>query len=585
MNREISTTRKRGKTFYLRAIISLVLLAIVFSQVGLADLWHTLMRAQWVYLLLSFLMTPVLVMVSSWKWQVILRAYQIRVPLTKLFWLYIVGYFFNTVLPTNVGGDVVRAFALGKSTGKPAQAFSSVFAERFTGLTALLFMALVAFVLALRQFWDLRLFFALILSVIGYFILLILVLKPAILQTLKSRISFKPVSKVFLKLEKFQAALLELQKRPGTLWFAMANSFLFYLVAVLNVYVSALAFRADITFLHALVITPIVLIITMIPISIGGIGLAEGAYVFTFERLGMLGATGLLVALLMRLKALVAGVIGGLAYSGLGLDVRSELRQSQEKQKDIKGTVNYYSGFEDVMRRKQTPLHKYREIVCGPVSWFTFIKFDLLTSLFAFWPGMVGYILRQLFYPFLFKHTGKGVAFGKSVTLRHAHKIEIGSRCVIDEYCSLSAQGDENSAIALGNQVLLGRSTVLSTRNGQIEIGDFSNIGANCRLGTTSRLVLGKYVLLAANCYVGGAQHKFDRCDIPIMRQGYDSKGGVVIEDDVWLGAGVTILDGVKIGTGCVIGAGSIVTKDLPPYSIARGIPAKVVADRRELNQ
>ncbi|HOZ23028.1 MAG TPA: DapH/DapD/GlmU-related protein, partial [bacterium] len=63
--------------------------------------------------------------------------------------------------------------------------------------------------------------------------------------------------------------------------------------------------------------------------------------------------------------------------------------------------------------------------------------------------------------------------------------------------------------------------------------------------------------------------------------QGYESKGGVVIEDDCWLGAGVMVLDGVTIGTGSVIGAAAVVTKDIPPYSVALGIPAKVVATRK----
>ena len=115
------------------------------------------------------------------------------------------------------------------------------------------------------------------------------------------------------------------------------------------------------------------------------------------------------------------------------------------------------------------------------------------------------------------------------------------------------------------------------------DIDDFCNIGANCRLGTTSQIKFGKHVLLAANCYIGGAQHQFDRLDVPIMRQGYESRGGVVIEDDVWLGANVIILDGVTVGTGSVIGAGSVVTKDIPPYSIAVGVPAKVKDSRKSI--
>ncbi len=69
------------------------------------------------------------------------------------------------------------------------------------------------------------------------------------------------------------------------------------------------------------------------------------------------------------------------------------------------------------------------------------------------------------------------------------------------------------------------------------------------------------------------------------MRQGYDSRGGVVIEDDVWLGAGVMILDGVRVGTGCVVGAGSVVTKELPPFSVAVGVPARIVANRRDRDE
>ena len=580
-----SIQRKKGFAFYVRTAVSLALIYYVFRKAGLAELWQTVRRADPIYLVLSVSVTPVLILVSAWKWQIILRAHKIRVSLFRLFWLYVVGYFFNTVLPTNVGGDVVRAFALGKQTGKNAESFSSVFVERFTGLTALLFMAIVAFALAIRNLWDVWLFVALIVSVLGYFALLAMVLNPAIFRWVERHIKISLLKKVMQKLLKFQQALLSLRREKATLISAMAISFLFYLCAVLNVYVSALVFRANITFIDSVIITPIVLVITMIPISIGGIGLSEGAYFFTFSRMGLMGTIGLSVALLMRVKALLAGLFGGIYYSAMGIDIQQEMAaQSQERevvQGDVQGEVNYFSSFEDIMRRKKSPLQKYQDIVMGTSSLWKLLKFEFVTFFFGPMPGVVGYFFRQIFYPLLFKAVGKGTAWGRNITLRHAHKISVGKRCVVDEYCMLSAQGDDSSGIALGNEVLLGRGTVVSTRNGTIEIGDFSNIGANCRLGTTSKIKFGKHVLLAANCYIGGAQHKFDRLDIPIMRQGYESKGGVLIEDDVWLGAGVTVLDGVTIGTGCVIGAGSIVTKDVPPYSIALGAPARVKASRK----
>ena len=73
-----------------------------------------------------------------------------------------------------------------------------------------------------------------------------------------------------------------------------------------------------------------------------------------------------------------------------------------------------------------------------------------------------------------------------------------------------------------------------------------------------------------------------ENVDNPMARQGFQSKGGVEIEDDVWLGAHVVVLDGVKIGRGSVIGACSLVTKDVPPYSIAYGVPAKLHGSRKK---
>jgi uncharacterized membrane protein YbhN (UPF0104 family) len=118
----------------------------------------------------------------------------------------------------------------------------------------------------------------------------------------------------------------------------MANSFLFYCVAVMNVYVSALAFHAKITILDAFIITPIVLVIAMIPISLGGIGLSEGAYYFVFSRLGLSGAIGLSAALLIRAKALLVGLIGGFYYSltGIRVDKMAASQSSSDEESEAK---------------------------------------------------------------------------------------------------------------------------------------------------------------------------------------------------------------------------------------------------------
>ncbi|MBN1560733.1 flippase-like domain-containing protein [candidate division KSB1 bacterium] len=578
--------KKAGLEFLLRIAVSMTLIGYVFHKAGFGQIWGTIKNTNLNYLLLSIAITPVLVFISAWKWQVILKAFKINTTIWRCFWLYVVGYFFNTILPTNVGGDVVRAYALGKSTEKPAETFSSVFVERTTGLSVLLLMAIIAFGVALRQLRSLWLTAGLVICVIGYALVLLAILHPKILRWISLQIKLTAAQRVFTKLFKFQKATLSLRNNHGAFLFAVINSLIFYVLACLNVYVSALAFNASIAFTDALIITPIVMVITMIPISIGGIGLAESAYFVVFSRMGVPGAAGLSVALLLRAKALVAGMIGGLYYGTLGIHVKSEIISDKITyhidENDVKGDIKYFSSFEDIMRQRKSALKKYQDIQIGSYSIFTLIKFELITLFCGYLPGILGYFSRALLFPTLFKKVGRGTIFGRSLSLQHSGKITIGQKCVIDEFCRLSAQGNAESEIVLGNEVLLGRGTVLGTRDGRIEVGDFCNVGGNCRLGTTSEIRIGKHVLLAANCYVGGAQHNYDRTDVPIMRQGYNNRGGVFIEDDVWLGTAVKVLDGVTIGTGSVIGAGSVVTRDIPPYSVAMGVPAKVKRTRKD---
>jgi acetyltransferase-like isoleucine patch superfamily enzyme len=88
--------------------------------------------------------------------------------------------------------------------------------------------------------------------------------------------------------------------------------------------------------------------------------------------------------------------------------------------------------------------------------------------------------------------------------------------------------------------------------------------------------------LCAAYCYIiAGGNHGVDRTDVAIIQQDSFSKGGVTIEDNAWLGAGVKVLDGVTIGHDAVAGAGSVVNRDIPAFTIAAGIPARVLKDRR----
>lgn len=125
-----------------------------------------------------------------------------------------------------------------------------------------------------------------------------------------------------------------------------------------------------------------------------------------------------------------------------------------------------------------------------------------------------------------------------------------------------------------GKKVDIGRKISFSQR---ISLGDKSSIGDNAYL--VGEIKIGKDVMMAANCALIGSNHKFDRLDVPMNTQGGEASP-IVIEDNVWIGYGVTILAGVTVHTGAVLAAGAIVTKDVPENAIVGGVPAKIIKYR-----
>ena len=111
-----------------------------------------------------------------------------------------------------------------------------------------------------------------------------------------------------------------------------------------------------------------------------------------------------------------------------------------------------------------------------------------------------------------------------------------------------------------------------------LSIGDNSGVGINCEVN--GLVTIGNNVMMGPEVVIYSQSHKYDRTDIPMCEQGFDNPKEVVIEDDVWLGRRVIIMPGVHIGKGSIIGAGAVVTKDIPEYSVAGGVPARVIKKR-----
>lgn len=234
----------------------------------------------------------------------------------------------------------------------------------------------------------------------------------------------------------------------------------------------------------------------------------------------------------------------------------------------------------ELFSERKSKVQKYCDLFVGRRGLGALLKYELITCLCSHMGGAAGLLLRARLYPRLLGSCGKNVAFGRGVTLRHPHKIFIGDDVVIDDQCLLDAKGTDNTGIRIGNGVFIGRNTILSCKNGNITLGDHVNIGFNAEIFSGSNVTLGRNTLVAAYTYFIGGGHAFDKAEVTVLEQERCS-AGIEVGEGCWFGAGVKVMDGLHIGEQAIVGAGAVVTRDIPAFKIAAGVPAKVIKDRR----
>ncbi len=228
---------------------------------------------------------------------------------------------------------------------------------------------------------------------------------------------------------------------------------------------------------------------------------------------------------------------------------------------------------------------RYQDLALGNNSLWYLFKYELIL-LFSSWvPGALGLVLRKVLYPLILSSVGRNVIFGQGVTIRHGEKINIGDNVIIDDNAVLDAKGSSNSGIVIGDDTIISRGVVLSCKNGDINIGKHCTVGINSLVHAMqgSDVRIGNDVLIGAFCYfIGSGPYGSDQLDTPFKEQGMFPQGGVAVADNVWFGSHVQVLDGVSIGSGSIIGASTLVNKQVEDYAVVAGVPMKVLKSRRD---
>ena len=180
-----------------------------------------------------------------------------------------------------------------------------------------------------------------------------------------------------------------------------------------------------------------------------------------------------------------------------------------------------------------------------------------IESLLSLLPGNIGIYLRMIWYLKRWKNK---------------QRVSINKNC---EFVS-------SKNIEFKGKAFIGKNSLLSAEDGEIIIGDNFSCNHNLHLNASigGKISIGEDVLIGPNCVIRSSDHKYEDKNHIIKNQGHSS-GKIIINNDVWIGANAIILKNVEIGEGAVIAAGTLVNKDIEPYSISGGIPAKILKYRK----
>ncbi|MDH5185539.1 MAG: flippase-like domain-containing protein [candidate division WOR-3 bacterium] len=308
----------------LRIVIALALLTWLLSKVNLKESISQMRSAHPLFLLLSVITFLFLILISVWRWKIILNARNQHFATGYLTKVYFAGWFFNNILPTSIGGDVIRVIYSIKENNKTL-AFSATFVDRMIGFVGLFFFALCASfsLLILRRQTSF-----LVLNIFGFLILLLIVLilfsdrAHRMFSKIFGRIKIFRIGEIF---EKVYATVKEYRKFKMALFLSFLLSLLLQADFALTWYFAGYAVGAKISVLYYFLYIPIIGLLTMIPLSIGGLGIRENSFVAFFSNLGLAETIATSTSLLFLIINFIYAIIGGIVF--LFLKRRKEIKK------------------------------------------------------------------------------------------------------------------------------------------------------------------------------------------------------------------------------------------------------------------
>jgi uncharacterized membrane protein YbhN (UPF0104 family) len=305
---------KKAGWLALKLTVTVGLLAYLFSRIELASVARLMADAAWGWVVAAFFLYLALQGLCAWRWLLLARVLNLDGTWSRFVRYYYVGMFFNLFLPTGVGGDVYRCYYVARSAADWRRAIISVLADRGVGFGTMCAMAAIATVAFGRVHLPSWMAWALAAGVAAVLVLIV--------------VGWLVGRGRFASLWTSAPLVLEFFRRPGTLAFVAGLSFLLQGLVVVVTIFNAMALGLDVPLVFYFILIPLIAVATMIPVSLNGLGVREGAFVFFMAQVGVPEAQALSLALLWLMVLVASSAIGGLVWLATPVPPKPEVAAS-----------------------------------------------------------------------------------------------------------------------------------------------------------------------------------------------------------------------------------------------------------------
>jgi hypothetical protein len=306
--------KKKSLVFFIKALISISLLTIIIINVDWNAAFKNLGNANFTLLAVAFLLTIVERSEVVYKWNLLIKARGIDVTFNRLFLINLIGSFWGLFIPSSLGTDIARGYYLAKNNAEKSVSVSSVFVDRILGTFSIALFALVSVTFAgdLIYKMNIKIYVYLFFIFLVAFFYLFQREEPAkfLVKNLE-KIRYRKLAEIFSKLH---ISILEYKKYPKTILLSFFFTILAHVTRVMIFYFVALSFNISVPLIYFFLFVPLVTLIIMVPISIGGLGVGEGAFVAFFMLAGISFDNCLVMAFTNTIINTFFTLFGGVVY-------------------------------------------------------------------------------------------------------------------------------------------------------------------------------------------------------------------------------------------------------------------------------